>query len=155
LPEEVPGKHEVDRPRIERAVREILFTIGEGSERTGLLGTPERVADACAFSFCWWAYVQQQDTQREEIVDRAPERQPVLERPETVGEKEEQCAQRSDRWMLSSWPVDLREVKRWLDPWVMLWRFWRAWSNAPPPPALQALLDAVGSGQPLRFSLYV
>jgi hypothetical protein len=24
-----------------------------------------------------------------------------------------------------------------------------------PPPALQALLDAVGSGQPLRFSLYV
>jgi hypothetical protein len=57
--------------------------------------------------------------------------------------------------MLSSWPVDLREVKRWLDPWVMLWRFWRAWSNAPPPPALQALLDAVGGGQPLRFSLYV
>jgi hypothetical protein len=116
LPEVVPGKHEVDRPRIERAVREILFTIGEGSERKGLLGTPERVADACAFSFCWWAYVQQQDTQREEIVDRAPERQPVLERPEAVGEKEEQCAQRSDRWMLSSWPVDLREVMRWLDP---------------------------------------
>ena len=87
MPEEIPGKHEVDRPRIKRAVREILFTIGEGSERTGLLGTPERVADACAFSFCWWAYVQQQDTQREEIVDRAPERQPVLERPEAVGKR--------------------------------------------------------------------
>jgi hypothetical protein len=72
------------------------------------------------------------------------------------GEKEEQCcSQRSDRGMLSSWPVALREVQRWLDPWVMLWRFWRAWSNAPPPPALQALLDAVGSGQPLRFSFYV
>jgi hypothetical protein len=27
LPEEVPGKHEVNRPRIVRAVREILFTL--------------------------------------------------------------------------------------------------------------------------------
>jgi GTP cyclohydrolase IA len=51
LPEEVPSKHEVDRPRIERAVREILFTIGEGSERKGILGTSERVADACACLF--------------------------------------------------------------------------------------------------------
>lgn len=51
MPEEVPGKHEVDRPRIERAVREILFTIGEGSERKGILGTPERGADACACLF--------------------------------------------------------------------------------------------------------
>ena len=51
MPEEIPGKHEVDRPRIERAVREILFTIGEGSERTGLVDTPERVADACACLF--------------------------------------------------------------------------------------------------------
>jgi GTP cyclohydrolase I len=40
LPEEVPGNHEVDRLRIERTVREILFTIGEGSERKGILGTP-------------------------------------------------------------------------------------------------------------------
>lgn len=40
MPEEVPGEHEVDRPRIKRAVRKILFTIGEGSERKGILGTP-------------------------------------------------------------------------------------------------------------------
>lgn len=51
MPEEVPGKHEVDRPRIERAVREILFTIAEGSERKGILGTPERIADVCACLF--------------------------------------------------------------------------------------------------------
>ena len=31
--------------------------------------------------------MRQQDTQREEIVDRAPERQPVPERPEAVGGK--------------------------------------------------------------------
>jgi GTP cyclohydrolase I len=51
LSEEVPGKHEIDRPRIERAVREILIAIGEDPEREGVLGTPERVADAYAYLF--------------------------------------------------------------------------------------------------------
>jgi hypothetical protein len=35
----------------------------------------------------------------------------------------------------------------------MVWRFWRAWSKAPPPPQLQVLLDAVGKGHSL--DLYV
>jgi GTP cyclohydrolase I len=51
LSEEVPGKHEVDRPRIERAVREILIAIGDDPDREGVLGTPERVADAYAYLF--------------------------------------------------------------------------------------------------------
>jgi GTP cyclohydrolase I len=51
LSEETPGKHEIDRPRIERAVREILIAIGEDPEREGVLGTPERVADAYAYLF--------------------------------------------------------------------------------------------------------
>jgi GTP cyclohydrolase I len=51
LAEEAPGKHEIDRPRIERAVREILIAIGEDPEREGVLGTPERVADAYAYLF--------------------------------------------------------------------------------------------------------
>jgi GTP cyclohydrolase IA len=44
-------KREIDRPRIERAVREILIAIGEDPEREGVLGTPERVADAYAYLF--------------------------------------------------------------------------------------------------------
>ncbi|MBB1577701.1 MAG: GTP cyclohydrolase I FolE [Propionibacterium sp.] len=36
----------VDRPRIEAAVREILFAIGEDPDRDGLAGTPGRVARA-------------------------------------------------------------------------------------------------------------
>ena len=45
------GKHQVDRKRIQRAVREILIGIGEDPDRDGVLGTPERVADAYAYLF--------------------------------------------------------------------------------------------------------
>jgi len=38
----------VDMPRIEKAVREILFAIGEDPDREGLLKTPNRVARAYA-----------------------------------------------------------------------------------------------------------
>ncbi len=36
--------HGVDRPRVARAVREILLAIGEDPDRPGLRGTPDRVA---------------------------------------------------------------------------------------------------------------
>ncbi len=51
MAQNLPEEHDVDRPRIERAVREILIAIGEDPEREGLLGTPERVADAYAYLF--------------------------------------------------------------------------------------------------------
>lgn len=41
-PDELPS--EVDLPRIERAVREILAAVGEDPDREGLLETPQRVA---------------------------------------------------------------------------------------------------------------
>lgn len=41
----------IDRPRIERAVREILLAIGEDPAREGLVETPERVAEAYAHLF--------------------------------------------------------------------------------------------------------
>ena len=39
-----PAAREVDIPRIERAVREILIAIGEDPDREGLVKTPNRVA---------------------------------------------------------------------------------------------------------------
>jgi GTP cyclohydrolase I len=39
-----PATHEVDLPRIQRAVREILAAVGEDPDREGLLETPARVA---------------------------------------------------------------------------------------------------------------
>jgi len=41
----------IDGPRIERAVREVLLAIGEDPGREGLIGTPERVAEAYARLF--------------------------------------------------------------------------------------------------------
>jgi GTP cyclohydrolase I len=44
----VPALHEhrgVDKPRIERAIREILLAIGEDPDRDGLVRTPARVAE--------------------------------------------------------------------------------------------------------------
>ena len=41
----------IDIPRIERAVRELLLAIGEDPERTGLRGTPRRVAHMYAELF--------------------------------------------------------------------------------------------------------
>jgi len=43
-PAEVGTTEGIDRPRIERAVREILIAIGENPDRDGLLDTPSRVA---------------------------------------------------------------------------------------------------------------
>lgn len=43
--------HEVDLGRVEKAVREILYAIGEDPDRDGLLETPARVARAYAEQF--------------------------------------------------------------------------------------------------------
>lgn len=42
---------DVDGPRIEQAVREILLAIGDDPEREGLIETPQRVADAYTHLF--------------------------------------------------------------------------------------------------------
>ncbi len=52
-----------------------------------------------------------------------------------------------------SWPEALRVVRGWLEPYVMLWRYWRAYCGMPPPLELKALLEQVFSGRGLY--LYV
>jgi hypothetical protein len=45
-----------------------------------------------------------------------------------------------------SWPRALRAVRAWLSPWTALQRWRAAWSKAPPPPQLQALINSVAAG---------
>ena len=52
-----------------------------------------------------------------------------------------------------SWPRTLRAVRAWLTPWTVLQRWWTAWSTAPPPPQLQALIDSVTAGHGLNLYL--
>jgi len=70
----------------------------------------------------------------------------LLSRSQEAGKK--MSKQIADRPLLS-WPCVLREVRAWLEPWVMLQCYWRAWSTQPPPLLLQQLLEALCLGVPL------
>ena len=42
-------------------------------------------------------------------------------------------------------------VRAWLSPWTVLQRWWTAWSKAPPPPQLQALISSLAAGHGLHL----
>jgi len=50
-----------------------------------------------------------------------------------------------------SWPRALRAVRAWLEPWIMLRRYWSGWSLLPPPPAVQLLLRWLEKGQAIAL----
>ena len=100
----------------------------------------------CAFAFCWWAET------------RVPLPAPADVPPPTNASAPPPPAERGEKmlhppspWLRPwrCWPRALRRVRAWLEPAWILWRYWRAWSDLPPPAALQALLDWVHRGYPL------
>jgi hypothetical protein len=93
----------------------------------------------CAFSLCWWAYGR---LPTEELAQKT-------ENDPTSAE----AAGRGKRRPGAFWPETLRAVRGWLEPYVMLNRYWRAFSAKPPPPRLKALLERTFSGRGLY--LYV
>lgn len=52
-----------------------------------------------------------------------------------------------------SWPQALWKIRSWPEPYVMLLRYWKAFSEKPPPRELKALLERAFSGRGLY--LYV
>ena len=79
----------------------------------------------CAFSFCWAA-------------------RPAPPAPSASRKSGAPPAERGGPPAVPagpSWPRALRAVRAWLTPWTVLQRWWTAWSKAPPPPQLQALID--------------
>ena len=89
----------------------------------------------CAFSFCWY--------------DPSPTMPHTWVARETVVAQQGETEPTGSRQPLLSWPKALRAVRAWLEPWVLLQRFWWAWSSQPLPPPLQQLLDYLARGSPL------
>jgi hypothetical protein len=73
----------------------------------------------CAFSFCWWTNWRLLPASAEETSEQPEEDL----RGSRAGKGEKQTP--------VSWPQALRAMRVWLEPWVMLWRYWRAFSDKP------------------------
>lgn len=99
----------------------------------------------CAFSFCW---LQQRaaapSTDPSQPVEPAPAAHFAPAPP--GGNKISAPPAGSPLRPSVSWPAALRAVRAWLEPWRMLWRYWRAWSPLPPPRAMQVLLEHLRHG---------
>ena len=87
----------------------------------------------CAFSFCWAAW----------FADQPDPAQPAAPQP---GPGRGERGATPPPPPAPSWPRALRAVRAWLSPWTTLQRWWPAWSKAPPPPQLQALISSVAAG---------
>ena len=88
----------------------------------------------CAFCFCWDAW----------FAENPPQHDAAAPRPEPG--RGERGARAAAPPPAPSWPRALRAVRAWLSPWIALQRWWPAWSKAPPPPQLQALINSVAAG---------
>ena len=101
----------------------------------------------CAFSFCWW---HASHTGRAEAEPTGALPEPDQEVPAAMKPAgREKISVKLGRSLPLTWPRALRAVRAWLEPWTLLWRYWRAWSPLPPPPELHALLESVYAGKAL------
>ncbi len=57
--------------------------------------------------------------------------------------RSERGGKRKSQNLVVTWPQALRRVRAWLEPYLLLRRYWQAWSVKPPPQRLQRLLDYV------------
>ena len=96
----------------------------------------------CAFSFCWWACEESTEVGSPPVV--------VLrdgERPSSTAEGPSGGKRKSTTEPPPSWPRALRKVRSWLQPYVMLLRYWGAYTDLPPPKELQQLLERLFGGE--------
>ncbi len=104
----------------------------------------------CAFSFCWYHASHPSPRPGEEARELSGPAVPLsssspADAAGTGGKIGEGKGTRPQVF----WPVALRAVRSWLKPWIMLRRYWRGWSQLPPPPALQFLLGKLEQGHPI------
>ncbi|WP_371827211.1 transposase [Deinococcus sp. QL22] len=124
------------RPRIEQADREVKQHLGwtHCQARSDLALRRHWNLVCVVFCFLYWETAQ--PTHDPPTTEPHDDHQPsaVAQPPPT-------------------WSAALRRVRCYLEPFVWIWRAWRAFTTAEPPNTLLALLRSVAQGQPL--SLYV
>jgi hypothetical protein len=91
----------------------------------------------CAFTFCWWANI---DLLEEDAPPGVTFRRE--ETASTSASTVEQGKEIESRHLLC-WPEALRKVRTWLEPYVMLMRYWKAYSEKPPPKELRRQFEWV------------
>ena len=97
----------------------------------------------CAFSFCWWALPGGGVAAE---LDGGGQPVSLVE-----GDVEERAGgKRKSQNLVVTWPQALRRVRAWLEPYLLLRRYWQAWSVKPPPQRLQRLLDWLFDGRPIH-----
>jgi hypothetical protein len=97
----------------------------------------------CAFTFCWWQAAQQKSDNTSDLAligdTVLRPNTPMRHSPSTPRARKKSLAAAKLPLALS-WPRALRLVRSWLEPAIMLRRYWHAYSPSPPPFALHLLL---------------
>lgn len=100
-----------------------------------------------AFTFCWWESSDFLEAESSPGVILGKEKHvPSAQTSTADGGKRSRARLKSP---CLSWSLALRRVRAWLEPYVMLMRYWRAFSDLPPPTELRVLLEWVFSGRGL------
>ena len=87
----------------------------------------------CAFCFCWATW----------FADHRPQ-DPAAPRPGPGGGERAAARRRPAAGTVLA--AGAARGPRLAFPWIALQRWWTAWSKAPPPPQLQALINSVAAG---------
>ncbi|WP_295819762.1 transposase [uncultured Deinococcus sp.] len=115
------------RPRIEQAYREVKQHLGwaQCQARSDLALRRHWSLVCAAFCFLYWWGSQSQGEETDQREGAAGAAHPP------------------------SWSALLRHVRLWLEPFIWVWRAWRAFSSDRPPQRLRCLLARVARGQGL------
>jgi hypothetical protein len=135
---------------VEQSYKQVKHALGwaEYHVRSDLAIRRHWVLVWCAFSFCWWHLSHGTGEEPDGMGEAGAAACDEHDLGEDAGWGENQQVLGTRRPTVC-WPSALRKVRGWLEPWLMLGRYWRAWSPLPPPPELQALLTWVQRGLPI------
>jgi SRSO17 transposase len=106
----------------------------------------------CAFSFCWYHASHRSSSAGDKPQEGdASDVSLQTNIPARTAETRKKIREGNEVRPQISWPMALRAVRGWLEPWIMLRRYWHGWSQLPPPPALQLLLRRLEQGHAIAL----